>query len=710
MECVRHRRFIPSLLWLTTSFFWMATAAILGVVMCLSVVDSPFGDWVGGFLPFGRCFMAWKGVFIYGWAVNLLLGLSISMFPSTRRFSQGWHGFFWLVWQVGVVVGFISVLCGEGSGIPAVPFPRWVWMMAAPGFLGVILIIAGTGYRAKDKLSGYALVATVSALTSIFLGLSLFAFVGGAGAVGMLLPPFIVNVFGLGAVVICFSAQLKFSFGSNLMARKLGLLLLIVASVFFIPFAGFTRVASWPVPWVFPELGLTSFFTAFCLLWFVCAICVYCVMTRPRSGSLARRKAILSSIGLLVVAVWLISYFVNPLTSYGMTEMQFSVLRWFGLDVFLLVVTGTVGMSVYAGRRIELFGWNAYFWAFACFLPLLLCGIAFWEYDSIRWQSFEQMPSSISGLVRNILSVKILSNILLLVASLILFRYFGLMLKRGFYMKEGSGTRFSWPLPVVLFVVILIICGTAVKESPHLNEGSRRVIPVKSERPGISVEGSRIYSEEGCSICHTQLIRRLFNGQDLQKIINLGGQGKTVYRVSEPQDYDARMKEGAAHAGYSRIGPDLFNLAARLEHKFENLPAGGQVSGMRSPREWLMMHLYNPQSPKFGNPWSICPPMKRLFVEKERVGGVRDTLALPVDSSGDYDVVPTERAVQLVDYLMTLKRATPILSEDEDDEYYRKDWSHLDPYYIKHPPLIDYSRLKLKERGEQERDAELKTD
>jgi cbb3-type cytochrome oxidase cytochrome c subunit len=125
--------------------------------------------------------------------------------------------------------------------------------------------------------------------------------------------------------------------------------------------------------------------------------------------------------------------------------------------------------------------------------------------------------------------------------------------------------------------------------------------------------------------------------------------------------------------GSQRIGPDLANVG----------------SWLRTP-EWHLQHLYDPTSVV---PKSVMPPYKFLFEKRLRpfraapvtlarqadsplsiIAGTRTNWTLPdqiepviePESTEDHEIVPSEDAVALVAYLLSLRADTPILERPID--------------------------------------------
>jgi len=156
---------------------------------------------------------------------------------------------------------------------------------------------------------------------------------------------------------------------------------------------------------------------------------------------------------------------------------------------------------------------------------------------------------------------------------------------------------------------------------------------------GLAKQGAEEYAALGCVTCHTQQVRRVEAGFDVER-----GWGK---RPSAPRDY---VYQEHVLLGNSRIGPDLANV------------------GMRGYGEaWLHQHLFEPQS-LF--PRSLCPPSPFLYTEVEEAG---DTVIEidPADESGASRFVrPSVRATRLVAYMLSLKQdyELPEVAFVENDE------------------------------------------
>jgi cytochrome c oxidase cbb3-type subunit 2 len=170
------------------------------------------------------------------------------------------------------------------------------------------------------------------------------------------------------------------------------------------------------------------------------------------------------------------------------------------------------------------------------------------------------------------------------------------------------------------------------------------------KRTGRIADGAKVYAENGCYLCHTQVVRPTYAGNDLYRP-DWGGLKDDADRGDTRRETNAFdfIGESFAQIGVNRMGPDLSNLGRRVETKYA---AGG------SAEKWLYLHLYDPTvNPQLWN--SKCPPHKFMFTKRE-VKGAPSRHALPVDAGDGFELVPNSDARALVSYLLSLKKDHPV--------------------------------------------------
>ena len=170
------------------------------------------------------------------------------------------------------------------------------------------------------------------------------------------------------------------------------------------------------------------------------------------------------------------------------------------------------------------------------------------------------------------------------------------------------------------------------------------------KRAGRIPDGSKVYAANGCYLCHSQLVRPTYAGNDIFRA-DMGGM------VFEDERGDTRRETNAfdyagekvAQIGETRLGPDLSNLGVRVVNTYaKNI----------SPEAWLYRHLYNPREKAEMN-HSTCPSFRFLFDEK-KITGVPTKGALEFDEVSDIEIVPNSDARALVSYLLSLKKDQPV--------------------------------------------------
>lgn len=166
------------------------------------------------------------------------------------------------------------------------------------------------------------------------------------------------------------------------------------------------------------------------------------------------------------------------------------------------------------------------------------------------------------------------------------------------------------------------------------------------KRSGRIADGALVYAENGCYLCHTQLVRPTYAGNDLYHV-DLAG------LKADPDRGDTRRETNAydffgekfAQIGISRMGPDLSNLGRRVDSNY----AVGKDS-----TKWLFAHLYNPrQEPQRWK--STCPSFGFMFDEIPIKGNPSND-ALSINTAAGTEVVPNSDAKALVSYLLSLKK------------------------------------------------------
>jgi cytochrome c oxidase cbb3-type subunit 2 len=208
----------------------------------------------------------------------------------------------------------------------------------------------------------------------------------------------------------------------------------------------------------------------------------------------------------------------------------------------------------------------------------------------------------------------------------------------------GLSASFGVAWLAIVVVPFIKMRNLAPIELNEATDGATGVFYPK--RVGRIENGAQVYAENGCYLCHTQLVRPTYAGNDLYRP-DWGG------LKAHPDRGDTRRETNAfdfagerfAQIGVSRMGPDLSNVGRRIEAN--HAPA-------RSPEHWFYEHLYNPRYRP--EKWkSTCPSFRFLFTEK-KVQGARTLDALAIGGTETTELVPTAEAKALVSYLVSMKK------------------------------------------------------
>lgn len=163
---------------------------------------------------------------------------------------------------------------------------------------------------------------------------------------------------------------------------------------------------------------------------------------------------------------------------------------------------------------------------------------------------------------------------------------------------------------------------------PEVNEEEGIALP--QPPPGLAALGSRVYAAEGCMYCHTQQVRPEWAGSDIERGWGL--------RRTVPRDY---IFSSPVFLGTMRTGPDLANIGVR-----------------QTEAAWFHKHLYAPRLVR--GAWSTMPAYRHLY-DVRKINGQRSDQALDLGGAVEvpegHEIVPTDRAVALVQYLLSLNRS-----------------------------------------------------
>lgn len=117
----------PVILFFTTSIIWLLVGTIFGVIASLKFNYPEFLDSIPE-LTFGRIRPVHLNAVIYGWASLALAGCYIWLTVRLCRTKIKWRNLLYysaVLWNLGVLIGIISIFAGDSSGQEWIEFPRY---------------------------------------------------------------------------------------------------------------------------------------------------------------------------------------------------------------------------------------------------------------------------------------------------------------------------------------------------------------------------------------------------------------------------------------------------------------------------------------------------------------------------------------------------------------------------------------------------------
>jgi cytochrome c oxidase cbb3-type subunit II len=216
---------------------------------------------------------------------------------------------------------------------------------------------------------------------------------------------------------------------------------------------------------------------------------------------------------------------------------------------------------------------------------------------------------------------------------------------RNFILGLSASFGFAW----LFLVIVPFFKMRDLAPLPLAAEPGEEAGFFHPKREGRIADGSKVYAENGCYLCHTQLVRPTYAGNDMFRP-DWGGMASDEVRGDTRRETNAFDFPGEkfAQIGVARMGPDLSNLALRVE---------ADTTRTVSAEQWLYIHLYQPRLFPDRRK-SNCPPMPFLFTERSNVGR-RSAASLPIGDE-DTEIVPNADAHALVSYLLSLRKDHPV--------------------------------------------------
>lgn len=131
----------PVMFFLTSGAAWLAVSIFLGVIASAKVHSPGFlahCPW----LTYGRVFPAHINALVYGWGMQaafaaiiwLMARLSRKQCTASGTILTAGH-----VWNLGVTLGVLGILSGNGTGMPWMEFPAFAWPVLLVSYFAIVI-------------------------------------------------------------------------------------------------------------------------------------------------------------------------------------------------------------------------------------------------------------------------------------------------------------------------------------------------------------------------------------------------------------------------------------------------------------------------------------------------------------------------------------------------------------------------------------------
>lgn len=131
----------PVMFFLTSGAAWLAVSIFLGVIASAQSHNPGFLSgcaWLG----YGRVFPAHVNALIYGWGMQAAFAVIIWLMARLSRKECTAAGTILTaghVWNLGVSMGILGILSGNGTGMPWMEFPSFAWPVLLISYFSIII-------------------------------------------------------------------------------------------------------------------------------------------------------------------------------------------------------------------------------------------------------------------------------------------------------------------------------------------------------------------------------------------------------------------------------------------------------------------------------------------------------------------------------------------------------------------------------------------
>lgn len=341
----------PVMFFMTSGAAWLAVSIVLGIIASTKVHSPGFLSGCS-WLTYGRVFPAHINAFIYGWGFQAAFAVIIWMMARLSRKECTSAGIILTaghIWNLAVSLGLAGILSGNGTGMPWMEFPSFVWPVLLFSYMAIVI---GAFIQFRVRPEGHVYISqwyflaamvwfpwvfiTANTLLHCLPGHPLMAAGINAWYKSALIFLFFTPV-ALGTAYYLVPKVTGHSVHSYSLA-KLGFWSLAVIA----PWAGMQKLMGAPIPYFLPYLGAAA-----TVLLFVPAIAaavnlLRTVLSSPEvvASSPSLRFTIAGIAGLALLAVSAVVFNLPettlPLTQFSLSGYGFEILALYGFFSFVM--------------------------------------------------------------------------------------------------------------------------------------------------------------------------------------------------------------------------------------------------------------------------------------------------------------------------------------------------------------------------------------
>ena len=148
----------PVMFFMTSGAAWLAVSIVLGLISSAKVHSPEFLSCCS-WLTYGRVFPAHTAAMVYGWGFQAAFGVMIWLMARLSRQECRASGIILTaghVWNLVVSLGIIGILSGNGTGVPWMEFPKFVWPVL---LLTYFVIVVWSFIQFRVRPAGYVYIS-----------------------------------------------------------------------------------------------------------------------------------------------------------------------------------------------------------------------------------------------------------------------------------------------------------------------------------------------------------------------------------------------------------------------------------------------------------------------------------------------------------------------------------------------------------------------